>query len=248
MRLKERVAIITGGSRGIGRAIARALAREGAHVAIVGQDKARAEALLPEIRSLGGRGLAFAADVASVAHIEAAVRAVMAEFGRIDILVNNAGVAAGKPPLELAEADWNRLIDVNLKGVFFFCQKVAPIMIEQGRGKIINTTSMLAEIGAPRMAHYCASKAGVKLLTKGLAIDLAPYGIQVNAVGPGTVETDLNRHVLAIPREREWRLERIPMKRLGLPEEIAAAVVFLASDEAGYITGQSLYVDGGRLA
>jgi NAD(P)-dependent dehydrogenase (short-subunit alcohol dehydrogenase family) len=248
MRLKERVAIITGGSRGIGRAITRALAREGANVAIVGQDKAHAEALLPEVRSLGVKGMAFAADVASVAHIEAAVHAVMAEFGRIDILVNNAGMGAGKPPLEVTEGDWDRLIDVNLKGVFFFCQKVAPIMVEQGSGKIINTTSMLAEIGMPRMAHYCATKAGVKLLTKSFAIDLAPHGIQVNAVGPGTVETDLNRAVLAIPSERQWRLERIPMKRLGLPEEIAAAVVFLASDDASYVTGQSIYVDGGRLA
>ena len=248
MKLMDRVGIVTGGSRGIGRAITLALAREGAKVAIVSRDKERAEATMKEIVANGAKASAIQADVTQVQEIQAAVDRVMSDFGRIDILVNNAGMGVAKPPLELSEEEWDRLIDTNLKGMFFCCQKVAPIMIRQGRGRIINTSSTVAEIGMPGMAPYCASKAGVKLLTKALAVDLAKYGIQVNAVGPGTVETDINRAVLAKPSELQWRLARIPLGRLGLPEEIAATVVFLASDDASYITGQTIYVDGGRTA
>ena len=248
MKLNDRVGIVTGGSRGIGRAITLALAREGARVAIVSRDKQRAEATMREIDAKGAKTSVIQADVTQVQEIQAAVDRVMLDFGQIDILVNNAGIGTSKPPLELSEEEWDRVIDTNLKGVFFFCQRVVPIMIRQGRGRIINISSTVAEIGMPGMAPYCASKAGVKLLTKSLAVDLAKYGIQVNAVGPGTVETDINRSVLADPSQLQWRLTRIPLGRLGLPEEIAAAVVFLASDDATYITGQTIYVDGGRIA
>jgi NAD(P)-dependent dehydrogenase (short-subunit alcohol dehydrogenase family) len=248
MRLKDRVAIVTGGSRGIGRAIATALAREGANITIASRDGSRAREACGALEALGVRALPVPTDVGRVSDIEAMQQQALAAFGRIDILVNNAGLGAGPPALELSEAEWDRILGVNLKGVFFCCQKVAEAMIPQKRGKIINLTSMLAEIGMRGMAHYCASKAGVKLVTQALAIDLAPHGIQVNAVGPGTVETDLNRATLAKPEERQWRLDRIPMRRIGTPEDIAGAVVFLASDDSNYITGQTIYVDGGRLA
>jgi NAD(P)-dependent dehydrogenase (short-subunit alcohol dehydrogenase family) len=248
MRLKDRVAVVTGGSRGIGRAIATALAREGAHVAIASREPSHATEACRALEALGVRALPVSTDVSRLADIEAMRHHVLAAFGRIDILVNNAGLGAGPPALELSEAEWDRILGVNLKGVFFCCQKVAEVMIPRKRGKIINVTSMLAEIGMRGMAHYCASKAGVKLLTQALAIDLAPHGIQVNAVGPGTVETDLNRATLAKREERQWRLDRIPMQRIGTPEEIAGAAVFLASDDADYMTGQTIYVDGGRLA
>lgn len=248
MRIKDRVAIVTGGDRGIGRAIALRFAREGAHIAIANRDEGRGRETVREIEGLGGKAAAVRTDLRRVAEIEAMVEAVVRQFGRIDILVNNAGVGAGKKALELTEDDWDQVIDTNLKGLFFCCQKVAPVMIRQKRGKIINVSSILAEVGFAGMAHYCASKAGVKLLTQGLAIDLAPHGIQVNAIGPGTIETDLNRATLAIPHERQVRLARIPMGRLGAPEDIPGAAVFLASDDSNYMTGQTIYVDGGRLA
>jgi len=231
MKLTGRIGIVTGGSRGLGRAITLALAREGATVAILSRDKERAEATVKEVLSIGGKASAIKVDVTRVHEIQVAVDRVLSDFGRIDLLINNAGMGSPRPALDLSEEEWDRLIDTNMKGVFFFCQRVAPIMTRQGGGKIINTSSTVAEIGMPGMAAYCASKAGVKLLTKALAIDLAKHGIQVNAVGPGTVRTDINRAALADPSELEWRLARIPLGRLGLPEEIAATVVFLASDE-----------------
>jgi len=247
MRLAGRIAVVTGGDRGIGRSIALALAREGATVALANRDQARAHEVVRAIEGAGGNAFAVPTDVSRLADIHRLVRTVRERCGRIDVLVNNAGLGAGRPPLELSEEDWDRLMAVNLKGTFFCCQTVGRVMLEQGGGKIVNITSICAEIGWPGLAHYCASKAGVKLLTQSFAVELAP-SVQVNAVGPGTVETDINRNILAAPSERQWRLDRIPLKRLGEPQDIAEAVVFLASEASSYITGQSIYVDGGRLA
>ncbi|MFZ5916483.1 MAG: SDR family NAD(P)-dependent oxidoreductase [Chloroflexota bacterium] len=246
MRLADRVAIVTGAARGIGRGIALRYAEEGAVVVIADilDDMGRETAEM--IRQAGGQALAIEMDVSQRSEVESTVAQVMATFGRVDILVNDAGITGRMPLLQMTEDDWDRMIDVNLKGPFLCSQAVVREMIGAGRkGKIVNIASIESEAACPDQAHYAASKGGLLMLTRALAYDLAPFGINVNAIGPGT--TDSGRGHFDDPAVRARYETRIPWARVAVPRDIANAAVFLASDEAEYITGTILYVDGGCL-
>jgi NAD(P)-dependent dehydrogenase (short-subunit alcohol dehydrogenase family) len=245
--LKGRRAIVTGGGRGIGRAITLGLARSGADVAIIYRQGAEAaEAVASEARAAGVRAIVVQADTSDGASVQAAVEKVVAEFGGVEILVNNAGVLSRVPFLEMAEAEWRRVVGTNLDGCFLVGQAVARQMVASGvRGAIVNVTSVNQTIVAPNLAHYVVSKAAALALTRQMAFELAPHGIRVNAVAPGLTETDINRNDLADPAFREMRLGRIPMHALADPEDHANAVLFLVSDAAKYVTGDCISPDGG---
>jgi 3-oxoacyl-[acyl-carrier protein] reductase len=246
-RIDGKVAIVTGGAQGIGLGVCLRLAKEGAKVAIfdVNPDEARKTA--EEIDRSGGASLAIKVDITRSAEVEAAVKQVISKFGKIDILVNNAGISLVSKVADMTEDIWDRVHDVNLKGVFLCCRAVTPHMKERKYGKIINIASILALRGSSYYAHYGASKAGVVGFTRGLAVELGPHNINVNAVGPGVIDTPMADHDVA-PEVRQRLQKRIPLRRIGVPEDIANAVLFLASDEASYITGQCLYVCGGLSA
>lgn len=247
MRLKDKVAIVTGGSRGIGRAIALAMAGEGAKVVVnYVSNESAANEVVDSILANGGEAMAVKAHVASKSDVEAMVKSVVDRFGRIDILVNNAGVCRFLDFFETTEEDWDWHQDINCKGVFFTSQACAREMRKTGGGRIVNVTSISGEKATnPCQVAYCTSKGGANMLTKVLALALAPYNITVNAVLPGTIETDINRDILAQPGAREDICENTPLKRLGQPEHIANAVILLASDESEWTTGAELVVDGG---
>jgi glucose 1-dehydrogenase len=247
VKLEGQVALVTGGSRSIGRAIARGFAREGAHVAVnyVAHAEA-AEGTVREIQALGRRALAVRADAAGRGEVQAMVEEVERRLGPIDILVNNAGVQKRVPFLELEEADWDWMLGVNLKGCFLVGQAVAARMKARGRGKIINVSSEAAGFPAPRMTAYCVSKAGVAMLTRCMALELAPYGIRVNALAPGLTRTDINRKDLEDEAFLKARLARIPLGRVLSPEDLVGAAIFLASPDSDMMTGMTLQVDGGR--
>ncbi|HUV05549.1 MAG TPA: 3-oxoacyl-ACP reductase family protein [Armatimonadota bacterium] len=247
MRLKDKVAIVTGGSRGIGRAIALGMAREGAKVVVnyVANDAAANE-VVEMIRKSGGEAMAFKAHVASKPAVEAMAKAVVDKYGRIDILVNNAGVAAFIDFFETTEEAWDWHQNTNCKGIFLASQAVAREMVKTGGGRIINVTSISGEKATnPLQVAYCTSKGGANMLSKVMALALAPYNITVNAVLPGTIETDINRDVLADPKARNAIIENTPLKCLGEPEDIVGAVMLLASDESKWTTGTFIVVDGG---
>lgn len=247
MRLKDKVAIVTGGSRGIGRAIALKMAAEGAKVVVnyVSNDAAANEAV-EMIRNSGAEAMAFKANVGSKADVEAMAKAVVEEYGRIDALVNNAGVAAFIDFFETTEEDWDWHQNTNCKGIFLASQAVAREMVKTGGGRIVNVTSISGEKATnPLQVAYCASKGGANMLTKIMALALAPYNITVNAVLPGTIETDINRDILNQPGARDSIVEATPLRSLGEPEDIAGAVVLLASDESKWTTGTFIVVDGG---
>lgn len=250
MRLSGKHAIVTGAGSGIGRAVALGFAHEGAGVVAADVDPERAHETARAIEAAGGRALALAVDVADRASVEAMLGAALLRFERIDVLFNNAGVTSRVPFLEMAEAEWDRVLDVNLKGQFLVGQAVARHMAERGGGSIINTSSQLAEGAAnPRSAHYLASKGGSRMLTRAMAVDLAPYNIRVNALAPGVTVTNLTRQRLEDdPDWRRWALERIPLGRLGQPDDLVGACIFMASDESRYMTGATLVVDGGYTA
>lgn len=247
MRLLNKTALVTGGSRSIGRAIAIGFAREGADVAVnYATQEAAAREVAREIQALGRRALVVQADVADARQVEAMIRQTIQAFGRIDILVNNSGITMRTPFLELTEEIWDRVIDVDLKGTFLVSHGVAKHMIAQGGGVIINTSSISSDIAQPELTHYQAAKAGVYMLTRGLAFELAPHGIRVNAIEPGTIETDINRARLADPQVRAARLAKIPLGRFGEPEDLVGAAVYLASDESSFATGSAIRIDGGQ--
>jgi NAD(P)-dependent dehydrogenase (short-subunit alcohol dehydrogenase family) len=247
VKLLDRIALVTGGGRGNGRAIALGLAREGAAVAVgcVGHpDDARAVA--DEIAALGRRAVVVQGDTAVAADARRLVADTVAAFGRLDILVNNAGVLRRTPFLDIAEEEWDWLLDTNLKGAFLVGQAAARQMVAQGDGgHIINISSLNQFNAGPNVAHYCVSKAGVGMLTKTMALELAAHNIRVNAIAPGLIETDMNRHDIARPEFREGRLARIPLKLIGRPDDLVAIAVLLASDDARLITGATFSVDGG---
>ena len=250
-RLEGKVAIVTGAARGIGKEIATALAKEGANLALCDLDIERLEKHSIKLEEeYGLKALPFKVDVSKSDQILAMVEEVVKRFGKIDILVNNAGIAIKKRFLDISEKEWNEVIDVNLKGVFLFSQAVAKRMIEgKIRGSIVNISSIAGIIAyGPAGAPYSASKAGVNILTKHMAYELAPFGIRVNAIAPGIVETELSKSGLKNEVSRASRLKRIPLGRIGKPEDVARAVVFLASDESSYITGEVLVVDGGMIS
>ncbi len=240
--LAGRTAFVTGGTRGIGLAIARALHGAGAKVAITGRDAGRARAVAPEI---GERAAGFGCDVAVAAQVEAAITAAERELGPIDLLVNNAGLTRDNLLLRLGEADWDAVLDANLKGAFHTTRAVIKGMMKRRSGRIINITSIVGLTGNKGQANYAASKAGLIGFTKSVAKEYASRGILANCIAPGFIETDMTG---ALPDEaRATLLEDIALGRLGRPEDVAGAVLFLASDLAGYITGQVLVVDGGMV-
>lgn len=245
MRLKDQAALVTGGSRGIGRGICEALAAEGARVAVVYKgNQAAADETVQAIKDKGGVALALQCDVADPAAAEACVAKVKQEFGRLDILVNNAGIIHDELFIRMDKADFDRVIATNLGGVFNFCKAVAyDPMMKQRRGRIINISSVAADHVNPGQTNYAASKGAINSFTRALAVELASRGITVNAIAPGFIETDMSAAV----RNKAGDLikKMIPLRRLGLPADIARLAVFLASDEAAYITGQVITVDGG---
>lgn len=244
--LAGRVALVTGGGRGIGLAIARAFALEGADVAVADMRFEEAQAAAVELRELGRRAAAVEVDVSDPDQVAAMVERATAELGRIDILVSNAGISQRRDFLEMAVEEWDRVIAVNLRGVFLCGQAVARQMA--AGGAIINIASQRAESAGLHQVAYVASKGGVKSLTKAMAVDLAPRGIRVNAIGPGPVLSDLTRARFEDPDQREAFTARVPLGRLGQPDDMAGAAVFLASERARWVTGHCLFVDGGWLA
>lgn len=244
--LAGRVALVTGASRGLGAATARALAGAGAAVACTGRVVAQAEATARRIAEAGGRAAAFPLDVTRADQVAAVVGDVERVLGPVDILVNNAGITLEKKTVEVTDEEWATVLATNLTAVFRLARAVAPGMLARGRGKIINVGSMYGVIGVARYAAYCASKAGVDGLTRSLAVEWAGHGIQVNCVAPGYMNTDIPRAALADPRTRERLLAKVPARRIGEPEEIGPLVVYLASPASDYMTGQTIYLDGGQ--
>jgi 3-oxoacyl-[acyl-carrier protein] reductase len=246
MRLSNKVAIVTGAGRGIGLGIALAFAREGARVALCDVDASLLEQALTAVAAIPGQALAFPMDVTSRAQIDAAVQELLDRWGTIDILVNNAGIYEVLPVEEITEAQWDRVLAVNLKGAFLCCQAVIPTMKRQGAGRIVNIASSAGKTGGTLAgAHYSVSKAGLICLAKQLARELGPHGITVNAVAPGRIDTPM---IQAVPEaENEAFRQRTPLGRLGTAEDVANAVLFLASDEASFITGEIMDVNGGLL-
>jgi NAD(P)-dependent dehydrogenase (short-subunit alcohol dehydrogenase family) len=247
VRLAGKIALVTGGGRGNGRALALGLAREGADVAVGYVANAEAaRAVATEIEALGRRATAIQADTARAADVARLVDTVVPEFGRIDILVNNAGILRRTPFLAIEEDEWDRILDTNLKGYFLVGQAVARHMVERGiQGHIINVSSGNQFSAGVNLAHYCVTKAGVGMLTKVMALELAPHGIRVNAIAPGLIETDMNRGDIAREEFRAARLARIPLGLIGRPEDLVGVAVLLASEEARLITGATFSVDGG---
>jgi 3-oxoacyl-[acyl-carrier protein] reductase len=243
--LAGKVAVVTGASQGIGRAIAVQLARAGADVGLASRNEAKLNQVAAEVAALGHRARVLVTDVACAAQVQALIDGVVASFGRLDILVNNAGQGATGDVATITEAAWDQVIDTNLKGAFLCSQAAAVVMRAQRGGRIVNIASVAGETGgAAGAAHYTSSKGGMLALTKTFARDLAAAGITVNAICPGQIETDMGR----VPPERlPDLLKQIPLARLGEPDDIAYATVYLASDEAGYITGATLDVNGGIL-
>ena len=247
-----KTALVTGASRGIGRGIALCLAKQGADVVVnYHSSEEEARAVVGEIKKLGQKAIAVRADVSKSDQVGAMVQKVVQEFGRLDILVNNAGVLNFKTLDQMREEDWDWVIDTNLKGQFLCAKAAVPLMEKNGWGRIINIASIASGgvgVGYPALAHYCASKGGVVALTEGLAVELGVKGITVNAIAPGAIETDMAKSITEDEQVKRGLLARLPIKRIGQPEDVGAAAVFLASDEAGYMTGSVVYVDGGWLA
>ena len=250
MRFKDKSVLVTGGGRGIGKAIALAYAREGAHVAINAAHEATAEAAAEEVRQFGGKVIAIEADVRDEDQVNAMVDRVVTEFGRLDILVNNAGVSQPLMPLvEQHTEDFERTVDINLKGTYLCARAAAKGMIDQGNGVMVNIASITAHTGPPMRTAYASSKAAVVNLTMALAVELATHGIRVNSVSPGYVLTDLVQNFLDQGKVNADAVnKRTPLGRMSSPEDIAYAVLFLSSDEARSITGTDLLVDGGWTA
>jgi 3-oxoacyl-[acyl-carrier protein] reductase len=248
-RLANKVALVTGASRGIGEAVALRLAEEGAHVAVnytSNSSRPLAEKVKEQIQALGVRAMVVQADVGNGKQVEAMFEQVREELGDVEILVNNAGIAPFEPFLKLTEETWDRTYSTNVKSIFLCSQLAAKTMVEKRYGKIINVLSTASlVVTSPVIPHYQSSKAAAHMLTKGMAIELGKYNINVNAVGPSTVDTDMCTDFLADPQIRAKEVEANPMKRLGTARQIGDAVVFLASDEAMQVNGHLLMVDGG---
>lgn len=244
MRLTGTVAIVTGGSRGIGRATALALAREGAKVVVTYRDrKAAAEATVVQIEARGGEAVSIRADVSQPVEVEAMVTFTLERFGQIDILVNNAGIVRDNLLLSMSEAEWREVIETNLGGVFHCTRAVGKPMLLRRRGRIINVSSMVGDRFGIGQSNYAASKGGINAFTRALARELAPKGITVNGVAPGLIDTEMSAE--AVKRVSGDRRLLPCLGRIGTPEDVAPVIVFLASDDARYITGEIIHVDGG---
>ena len=264
--LEGKVAIVTGAGRGIGKGIALTLDEAGADITVAARTMEQIEGTAEEIRKLGRKALAVPTDVTNKNQVANAVEQTVAQFGKIDILVNNAGVPVLKPisfipgmKLEgwqaadswdtpLSEEEWHLVLNTNLTSAFLFAQAVGPHMLRHKKGKIINTSSNSAEMAPPYFSAYCVSKAGLSMFTRCLATEWAPYNICVNAVGPGSVLTELSAPVLNDPERKKLILERIPLGRVGETREIGLLVVYLASEASDWVTGQTFYIDGGQIS
>jgi NAD(P)-dependent dehydrogenase (short-subunit alcohol dehydrogenase family) len=247
--LEGKVALITGGNRGLGRAIAEAYAEAGATVVLTSRDAERAEAAAREIaESTGGRCLGLALDVRDQQAVEGAVKRALEELGGLHILVNNAGVNIREDILELSDETWQTVIETNLTGAMRCCRAVAAHLKAQGWGRIINIGSILSAIGIPQRVPYAASKHGILGLTRAMALDLAPHGVTVNALCPGPFKTEINRPILNDPEYLAEFLRQVPLGRLGEPAELKGAALFLASEASSFVTGSALFVDGGWTA
>lgn len=243
MRLADKTVLITGANRGIGKAIALRLAREGAQVAIGARNVTTAVAVLDEIADSGGQAIAVPMDVTDSASCEAAVASVLAQWHKIDVLVNNAGITRDALLLRMNEEQWDAVIDTNLKGVYRCSRAVLRPMLKARSGCIINISSVVGITGNAGQANYAAAKAGIIGFTKSLALELAARNIRVNAIAPGYMETEMTQELA--PEQRSQLLSRIPLGKTGHPEDVAAATAFLVSDDAAYVTGQTLVIDGG---
>lgn len=249
--LKNKVVMVTGSRRGMGRAHALAFARAGAKVVVCDVSLDECVQVVKEAEKNGGEAVAFKCDVTNKAEVENVVKAAVDKWGRLDILVNNAGIAQFFPFLEMQEEDWDRTINVNLKGYFLCAQAAAKEMAKQKSGAIVNIASVAmgqVGVGFPNIVHYCASKGGIVAMTEALAIELAPYNIRVNAIAPGVIETPMIDPIKQDPKSMEGVLARVPMARVGKPEEVSNLVLFLSSNAASYITGSTVVIDGGWLA
>lgn len=248
--LKGKTAIIIGGSKGLGFGMATGMAEAGADVVLSSRNQDDLDRAAKEIsQKTGANVVGIAADITSIEGINNLVDKVVTRFGHIDILLNGAGLNIRKSVLEFEEADWDKVQNVQLKYVFFMCQAVAKHMVENKiKGKIINIASLTSQLGLPNMVSYCAAKGAIVQMTKALANELAPYGINANAIGPGYYETAMTKPIFENVEYAQKLLSRIPTNRFGIPEDLAGTAVFLASEASDYVTGQVLYVDGGFLA
>lgn len=249
--LKNKVALVTGARRGMGKSHALALAQQGAKIVVTDVDANECMLVVEEIKSKGGEAVCFKLDVSNAAEVNQVFDEVIKQFGRLDILVNNAGIFQPKPALEITEEDWDKIIDIDLKGEFLCAQRAAKEMAKNKWGRIINIASIASGgigVGISGGAHYTAAKGGVIGMTETMAVEWAPLGINVNAIGPGAIDTPMVS-AAQIPEEAmKTMMVGIPLKRIGRPEEVSAMVVFLASEESSYVTGATFYVDGGWLA
>ena len=249
MRLKDKVAVVTGGAKGIGLGCVTCMAAEGAKVVLADVDVEAGEAAAEALQAEGRDALFIECDVGDKAQVDALIESAVAAFGRVDIAVANAGIVVAADFLDFTEEDFDKVIRVNLKGVFLTGQAAARQMVKQGEGgAIINMSSVQAVLAIPAITPYVAAKGGVNQLTKTMALALADKGIRVNAIGPGTINTEVMRSVVADKEAMRKVMSRTPMGRIGEPEEIGKVAVFLASDDSSYVTGQTIYPDGGRLA
>jgi gluconate 5-dehydrogenase len=246
--LSGRTALITGSSRGLGRAFAEGLAEAGARVILNGIDPARLEAAAKEMRAKGHQVLTAAFDVTDEAAILATFARFDAEAIQIDILVNNAGIQFRKPMLDLETADWHRVLEANLTSAFVIGREAARRMVPRGRGKIINIGSLTSELARATVAPYTVAKGGIKMLTKAMAAEWGEHGIQANAIGPGYMQTDMNQALMDNPSFDAWVKARTPARRWGRPEELAGLAIFLAAPASDYINGQIIYADGGMIS
>ena len=246
--LKGKTAFVTGASRGIGRGVAASLAEAGADVALIGRDVAALEETVKAVQGHGRRALALKTDVTSADSIEAAVAQTIKTFGRIDTLVCNAGVQRLKPFLDMKPDDWRSLISTNLEGAIMTMQAVGKGMVAQKSGSIITMSSIYSFVGAPWNSIYCMTKGGLAQLSKALAVEWARYNVRVNAICPGWIETDLTKPYMQDQKTVDAGLRQIPLRRFGKPEDIGPMAVYLASDEASFVTGQSYVIDGGQIA
>ncbi|MDR2826089.1 MAG: glucose 1-dehydrogenase [Deltaproteobacteria bacterium] len=246
--LDGKTAIVIGGSRGLGKGIATGLLAMGARVIISSRTQKEVDATVAELTATGGAISGLTVDICSLANINAYVESCVAQTGHIDILVNSAGISISKPALDYTEDDWDQVSDTQLKYVFLMSQAVARHMREKGiHGKIINIASLASVLGLKNIVAYCASKGGIAQLTKALANEWARYGINVNAIGPGWFDTEMTKPLFKDPAVAKRFVDRIPLRRIGLPEDLIGTAIFLASPASDYITGQTIYVDGGWL-
>ncbi len=248
LSLEGKVAIVTGASRGLGKALALALAGAGANVAVAARTREAIEEVASTVQALGRRSVAIPTDVSDYGAVEEMVSRTIAELGRIDILVNNSGIIKVEPILETSEEDWRRVLDVNLNAMFFCAKLAGAHMVAQRKGKVINIASIFGSIGVTNLGSYCVSKGGVIQLTRTLAVEWAPFNVNVNAIAPGYFMTDMNEQARKDKKKVKAILEHIPLRRFARPEELDPLVVYLASDASDFMTGEVIVIDGGQLA